>query len=106
MDTEDNKMEVSIRSKRLYTKRVGEFNNVEIPQLLKMASDLGDELSALNREIKKITDPDQLKNSQEKKKDLTNKRVRIYSRLRALGHSCKNEKRKKPVQLPQVQNNG
>lgn len=65
--------------KRVYVNRRSEFNDLTIEQMLKIRDDLKVELSNAEKDS----------NAQQLVKELLNKRVRVYSRLRALGYNAK-----------------
>jgi hypothetical protein len=85
--------------RRKYTSRKEEFYSYTIEQLLQIVKDTSGELSAI------ITEQQTNKTVENelKRKDLNNRRIRVYTRLRKLGYSASAMRKKDaPVVAPPV----
>lgn len=84
--------------RRKYTSRKEEFYSYTIEQLLQIVKDISTELSAVitERQTNK-TDENELK-----RKDLNNRRIRVYTRLRKLGYSAQAMRAKNAEGTPPV----
>jgi hypothetical protein len=91
--------------RRKYTSRKEEFFSYTIEQLLQIVKDTSGELSAIITEQQTTKTPE----NELKRKDLNNRRIRVYTRLRKLGYSAqamraKNAEVKPPVvEAPKVE---
>lgn len=73
---------------RRYVKRATEFNDLTIGDLLAMVSNLNSQVKSLKKEIRATPNT----SKSESLKELQYRVIRVYSRLRALGHSAKAER--------------
>lgn len=76
---------VSPKPKRHYVKRQAEFYDMDVTTLLVLKDDLNTKLKAINKSLK-ITPNESADHLKFEQKEIINKRIRIYARLRKLGH--------------------
>lgn len=73
------------KPKRKYNKRKGEFDSLDVAKMLEIRDQVSLDIKGVNDALKLQPNDQDLT---EKKNELVNKRVRVYARLRELGHSA------------------
>ena len=97
MDNAESGNEVQKPKRNKYTKRQGEFNDMTLEQVMAVRDQVACDLKALSEALK--TNPNDVE-LVEQRKELVNKRVRVYSRMRDLGYSAAAHRAKKAPETP------
>ena len=91
--------EVAMPKSRKYVKRVGEFNDLTVGDMLGKRDEVNNEIRDINKKLKdfrkstpsgeEVATSPEIRDLGERLKDLKNIRTRVYKRLRDLGHNAR-----------------
>lgn len=86
------------KEKRHYVKRQAEFYDMDIATLLALKDDLNNKLKIVNKSLKEVTSIEMGNSLHLEHNELVNKRIRIYARLRKIGHDTMSVRRSKAAE--------